>query len=155
MTESEALSKRIQMFSVIACIVLAAFQVAAQNRRIVPEEPQELQRRPSPPIEAEVRAQHFVLVDEKGKERAALTADRAGSVFFVMFDNAGKTRMNLSVTPDGPNMILFDPSGQPRTVLGSTTSVPSHVNDNGIVERAPASSLVMFDKSGKLLYREP
>src|SRR5437762_690144 len=44
------------------------------------------------PVEAEVRAQHFVLVDEKGKERASLVADGAGSVFLVMFDANQKTR---------------------------------------------------------------
>src|SRR4051794_37615182 len=46
-------------------------------------------------VEAEVRARHFVLVDENNKERASLVADGAGSVFLVMFDSAGKTRANL------------------------------------------------------------
>ena len=148
--------RRIKILSVLGCIVLAAFQLTAQQRRIVPEERlPELQRTPNVPVEAEVRSQHFILVDENGKERASLAADRAGSVFLVMFDAAGKTRANISVTPDGPALILFDPSGQARTVLGSTTLVPSHVNENGVAERAPASSLVLFDKNGKLLYREP
>ena len=148
--------RRIKILSVLGCIVLAAFQLTAQQRRIVPEERlPELQRTPNVPVEAEVRSQHFILVDENGKERASLAADRTGSVFLVMFDAAGKTRANISVTPDGPAVILFDPSGQARTVLGSTTLVPSHVNENGIAERAPASSLVLFDKNGKLLYREP
>jgi hypothetical protein len=146
--------RRIKILSVSGCILLAAFQLYAQRGRIVPQEPlTELQRRAS--VEPEVRSQHFVLVDENGKERASLAADRAGSVFLVMFDAAGKTRANISVTPDGPAVILFDPSGQARTVLGSTTLVPSHVNENGIAERGPASSLVLFDKNGKLLYREP
>jgi hypothetical protein len=43
-------------------------------------------------IEGEVRAEHFILVDAKGKDRASLVADSAGSVFLVMFDAAGKTR---------------------------------------------------------------
>lgn len=33
-------------------------------------------------VENEVRSHHFVLVDEKGKERASLVADHAGSVFW-------------------------------------------------------------------------
>ena len=166
MTDLDVLSNRIRtlekrfrwikILSVLGCIVLATYQLTAQQRRIVPEEPlPELQRRPSVPVEAEVRAYHFILVDENGKERASLAADRAGSVFLVMFDTAGKARANVSVTPDGPALILFDPSGQARAVLGSTTLVPSHVNENGIVERAPASSLALFDKNGKLLHREP
>jgi len=107
------------------------------------------------PVEAEVRSHHFVLVDEKGKERASLVADGAGSVFLVMFDAAGKTRANLSVSNDGPSLVLYDPSGQQRTIIGSTTAVGSHVNENGIAEKGPASSIVLFDKSGKLLWRQP
>ena len=106
-------------------------------------------------VESEVRAEHFILVDAKGKERASLVADGAGSVFLVMFDAAGKTRANLSVGNEGPSLIFYDPSGQARAVVGSTTLVPSHVNDNGIAEKAPPSSIVLFDKGGKLLFRTP
>jgi hypothetical protein len=106
-------------------------------------------------VESEVRSQHFILVDAKGKERASLVADGAGSVFLVMFDAGGKTRANLSVSNDGPSLTFYDPSGQARTVVGSTTLVPSHVNDNGIAEKAPPSSVVLFDRSGKLLFRQP
>jgi len=109
----------------------------------------------NPPIETEIRAKHFVLVDEKGKERASLVTDAAGSAFLVMFDAAGKTRASLTVTNDGPSLNLLDRSGQPRTILGSTTLVGSHVNENGIAEKGPASSIVLFDKSGKLLWRQP
>ena len=112
------------------------------------------QRNP-PIVEGEVRAEHFILVDAKGKERASLVTDGAGSVFLVMFDAAGKTRVNLSVSNEGPSLIFYDPSGQARTVVGSTTLVPSHVNDNGIAEKAPPSSVVLFDKGGKLLFRTP
>src|SRR5262245_29470138 len=45
-----------------------------------------------PIVENEVRARHFVLVDETGKERASLVGDATGSVFLVMFDSAGSTR---------------------------------------------------------------
>jgi hypothetical protein len=108
-----------------------------------------------PPIEAEVRAQHFVLLDEKGRERASLVADGAGSAFLVMFDASGKTRANLSVSNDGPSLIFYDAAGHQRTIIGSTTLVGSHVNENGIAEKAPPSSIVLFDKAGKLLWRQP
>src|SRR5262245_21077526 len=107
------------------------------------------------PIEEQVRARHFVLVDERGRERASLVADNAGSVFLVMFDGTGKTRANLSVTNDGPSLVLYDAGTQQRTIIGSTTLVGSHVNENGIAEKAPPSSIVLFDKSGKLLWRQP
>jgi hypothetical protein len=107
------------------------------------------------PVETEVRSHHFVLVDEKGKDRASLVADGAGTVFLVMFDNVGKTRANLSVSNEGPSLIFYDASGQQRSIIGSTTLVGSHVNENGVVEKAPASSIVLFDKAGKLLWRQP
>jgi hypothetical protein len=115
----------------------------------------EARPRATSPVEAEVRSQHFVLVDDKGKDRASLVADGAGSVFLVLFDAAGKTRANLSVGNDGPSLVFYDASGQPRTIIGATTLVASHVNESGIVEKSPASSIVLFDKAGKLLWREP
>jgi hypothetical protein len=103
----------------------------------------------------EVRAHQIILVDDKGKERAALVADSAGSVFLVMSDTAGMTRVSLSISNDGPALTFLDRSGRVRTILGSTTAVPSHVNDNGIAELAPPSSIVFFDSKGKLLSRTP
>jgi len=94
-------------------------------------------------------------VDDKGKERASLVCDNTGSVFLVMSDKAGKTRVNLSVGNDGPTLTFLDSSTQIRTILGSTTVVPSHVNDNGVAELAPPSSIVLFDSKGKLLFRTP
>src|SRR6185503_9963501 len=41
----------------------------------------ELDAAKKPPVETEVRAEHFLLMDGKGKERASLVADGAGSVF--------------------------------------------------------------------------
>lgn len=110
---------------------------------------------PKPPVEAEVRAEHFLLMDGKGKERASLVADAAGSVFLVLFDANQKTRAQLSVGNEGPSLIFYDASGKARTIVGSTTLVGSHVNDNGIAEKAPASSVVLFDRNGKLLWRQP
>jgi len=102
-----------------------------------------------------VRTHHIILLDDKGTERASLVSDNAGSVFLVMSDRAGKARVNLSVSNDGPALTFVDPSGQARTILGSTTAVPSHVTDNGIAEVAPPSSIVLFDSRGKLLFRTP
>jgi hypothetical protein len=106
-------------------------------------------------VEDEVRAHQIILVDWNGKERASLVADNAGSVFLVMSDRSGKARVNLSVSNYGSFFTFLDPSGQARTILGSTTTMPSHVNDNGIAELAPPSSIVFFDSKGKLLSRTP
>ena len=109
----------------------------------------------APPVQDEVRAHQIILVDDKGKDRASLVADNAGSVFLILSDPSGKTRVNLSVSNEGPSLVFLDASGQARTILGSTTLVGSHVNDNGIAEVAPPSSIVLFDSKGKLLFRTP
>jgi hypothetical protein len=181
MTDLEMLSQRLAKMerrfrwvlrtAIALVILITAAVVAAQGPPNTPAGPvrpgevlpngtlrlggtQVAQRMP-PPVEGEVRAHHFVLVDEKGKERASLVADSAGSVFLVMFDAAGKTRANLSVGNDGPSLVLYDATGRQRTIIGSTTLVGSHVNENGIAEKGPASSIVLFDKAGKLLWRQP
>src|SRR5689334_11664682 len=165
MTEMELLSRRLAKMEarfrwmnravIIAVIAVMAAGVMAQVPRVLPGDVLPRDRTITPAqvtsksVEEEVRARHFVLVDPKGKERASLVADNAGSVFLVMFDGAGKTRANLSVGNDGPSLVLYDASGQQRTVVGSTTLVGSHVNENGIAEKGPASSIVLFDKAGK------
>src|SRR6267142_932114 len=106
-------------------------------------------------VEDLVRARQFVLVDQSGKDRASLVTDAAGSVFLIMFDRNGKPRADLSVGNFGPSLTFLDPSGQVRAVFGSTMLVSSHVSDNGVVERTPASSIVLFDRNAKLLWRQP
>ena len=171
MTDLESLSgrlqtlegrfRRIKVLAVIACIGVAALMLMGQaslpGPRLRPSIRQvdELPAQSRQTVENEVRARHIILVDDKGTERASLVSDNAGSVFLVMSDRAGKARVNLSVSNDGPALTFVDPSGQARTILGSTTAVPSHVTDNGIAEVAPPSSIVLFDSRGKLLFRTP
>ena len=155
--------RRIKVIAVIACLVIAALLLMGQAPSPLPRVPviSPLDQLPEPAqgrqnvADEEVRTRQIILVDDKGKERASLVTDNAGSVFLMMADKAGKARINLSVSNDGPTLTLFDPSGQPRTILGSTSLVPSHVNDNGIAEVAPPSSIVFFDSKGKLLSRTP
>src|SRR5262245_14948402 len=79
---------------IVFALVIAAGAVLAQGNRGVRGVGQELEivtptptgAIPRTPVENEVRSRHFVLVDTKGKERASLVADDAGSVFLVMFD---------------------------------------------------------------------
>jgi hypothetical protein len=174
MTDMELLSHRLQtlenrfrtmkLLAIIACIVVAALLLMGQAPSPFPRNtpafraydqlPEKTQARLTVEQD-ELRARQIILVDDKGKERASLVTDNAGSVFLMMADKAGKARINLSVSNDGPNLTFLDPSGQARTILGSTTVVPSHVNDNGIAEVAPPSSIVLFDSKGKLLFRTP
>jgi hypothetical protein len=172
MSEMDRLTTRIQILesrfrqmkiiAVVACIILGTLGVMGQ----APGRPSDVfpSGRPrvenqagqqSNAIENEIRSRHFVLVDQSDKERASIAADAAGSVFLVMFDATGKPRASLSVTPQGPSLVLSDPTGQARTVLGSTSLLASRISDNGIVERAPPSSIILFDRAGRLLHRTP
>jgi hypothetical protein len=176
MTDVELLSQRLAKVesrfrwmtrgAIIVLVMITAAALIAQDLpergrgrpgEVLPSGQVRMESSPAPKavVEEEVRAKHFVLIDAKGKERASLVADQAGSVFLVMFDSAGKTRANLSVSNDGPSLVFYDPTGRQRTIIGSTTVVASHVNENGIAEKGPASSIVLFDKSGKLLWRQP
>ena len=153
--------RRIKVLALIACIGIAALILMGQaplpGPRLRPpiRQVDELPAQSRQTVEHEVRTHHIILLDDKGTERASLVSDNAGSVFLVMSDRAGKARVNLSVSNDGPALTFVDPSGQARTILGSTTAVPSHVTDNGIAEVAPPSSIVLFDSRGKLLFRTP
>lgn len=173
MTDLEMLSRRLATMEKrfrwtmrvagVAAIVITAAAVGAQVRgvprpgEVLPNGRLVTGQLPvaAPLVEEEVRARQFVLVDSKGMERASLVADGAGSVFLVMFDSERKTRINLSVSNDGPSLVFYDPAAQQRMIVGSTTLVPSHVNEGGVAEKGPASSIVLFDKAGRLLWRQP
>src|SRR5438876_6472759 len=125
LAKMETQFRRLKRAAVVAGLLIAGGALMAQKPGLpLPGEvlPSgrtrvEADRARPPLVESEVRSQHFVLVDEKGKERASLVADGAGSVFLVMFDTAGKTRANLSVSNDGPALVFYDATGQARTIL--------------------------------------
>lgn len=67
------------------------------------------------------------------------------------FDSRSAIEMNLS--KDGqPTLHLDDENGLSRAVLGYTTLESTAT---GIVEQRPPSSLVLFDKNGKVIWRVP
>jgi hypothetical protein len=140
------------------CALFAVAGLLMGQRGFIPREQTLTQANRVPPdvVHQEIRSRALILVDEKGNERATLVTDGAGSVFLVMFDANGKNRADLSVSPYGPSLNFYDPSGQARLIAGSTSAVASRVaGADGVVERTPASSLVLFDRSGKLLWRTP
>src|SRR5262245_44788443 len=142
---------------IIAGATLMMGQIPQQPIRIPPNGPLRVEGAQTPPAsdEGRLRAQAFVLVDEKGKERASLVTDGGGSVFFVMFDKDGRPRADIQVGNYGPSINFYDPNAKTRLVMGSTTMVASHVSTEGILEKNTPSSIVMFDAAGKLLWRTP
>src|SRR5262245_46502735 len=108
MTDLEMLSNRlaklenrfrwVKRAAILGCIMIAAGVTMAQKPPGPPQGLDQLDplisapqlrrdgqpvQQPRTTVEAEVRAQHFVLVDDKNRERASLVSDAAGSVFLV------------------------------------------------------------------------
>ncbi len=63
-----------------------------------------------------VRANEFILEDESGKKRADLTVLKDGPALRLL-DEKGKERARLTVLKNGPGLVLYDESGMPRALL--------------------------------------
>jgi len=150
----EAQNRRLRKVFILLLIAAGALVMMGQLRN--PLRGLEGVAQAPPPIDyGKLRAQAFILTDDRGHERASLVTDGSGSVFLVMFDKDGKPRADLQVSNYGPSINFYDPNAKTRLVIGSTTLVGSHVAKDGIVEKNPPSSIVMFDSSGGLLWRTP
>ncbi len=64
-----------------------------------------------------IRANAFILEDEKGQTRAVLSMSENGP-YLSLVDENGKIRALLSVDKDGPALFLRDDKGQRRVGLG-------------------------------------
>ena len=72
--------------------------------------------------------------------------------FFLLHDEQGRTRIDLSVFQGGPSVIVQDTNKQARAILGYIG--PEHFA-RGVTQQRPPSSLVLFDKDGKLIWTAP
>ncbi|NIA08179.1 MAG: hypothetical protein GWP14_11195 [Actinobacteria bacterium] len=63
-----------------------------------------------------IRANAFILLDEQGRERGALSMYSFGPAL-TLLDEKNKTRAVLSVGKEGPNLSLADEKGKPRVFL--------------------------------------
>lgn len=83
----------------------------------------------------------------------AIGAAPDGSSSLRLWDNKRKTRGMFEIEKDGsPSLTLHDPDGTIRAVLGQ---VELQNTRTGSGEMRPASSLVLFDKAGKVLWNAP
>ncbi len=89
--------------------------------------------------------------DEAGKPRAMLVV-LLGRPYLTLHDEAGKHRATLGLVEGKPTLELWDEAGQSRAVLGCTDL---ETTTTGVVTKLPESSLVLFDKDGKVIHRVP
>jgi hypothetical protein len=71
-----------------------------------------------------IKAKGFILVDEKGNERAKLSMDD-NSPGLCLRDENGKPRIGLAVDKNGPKLNLFDENSKPRIALAAIKDGPS------------------------------
>ncbi len=84
------------------------------------------------------------------KLNAAKTAEEKGKLLLSQRFNG--VRASLMASPRGPNLGITDEHGRERAVLGATAL---ETIATGTIEQRPASSLVLFDKDGKVLFQAP
>ena len=94
----------------------------------------------------------LALYDEKGTMRVGVSL-MLGSPLITLYDEEGTGRAGLSLFPDGsPSITLHDEKGKVRAALGTTSLEATRT---GAMEKRAESSLVLFDKDGKVLGEAP
>jgi len=64
-----------------------------------------------------VEAERFILRDEFGRQRAALTVSKGGDPALYLLDTDEQARVALGLSKDGPGLYFTDPGGKHRAVL--------------------------------------
>ncbi len=89
--------------------------------------------------------------DKKGKPRASL-GNSGDATFLAFYDKTGKTtRVALSTTGDNASLRLNDEAGKMRAVLGNWALKLA----TGSTEHREASSLVLLNEQGNVLWKAP
>jgi hypothetical protein len=93
------------------------------------------------------------LSDQEGKGRTTIGLATHGEPALTLADKEEKLRMGIGLDTQGePLLTLFDREGKERAVLGSTQLQQVKT---GASERTAESSLVLFDKEGRVIFRAP
>jgi hypothetical protein len=91
------------------------------------------------------------LHEAAGGMRAALAMVEHGPDL-VLYDATGKPRASLAVFEGDPGLVLYDAAGKTRAALGATSL---ETIKTGAITKRSESSLVLFDKEGKVLWKAP
>jgi hypothetical protein len=89
---------------------------------------------------------------EEGGGNAGLSCVKGSSPRLYLNDNDNNTRLELDITDDGPKLVLIDHDGHDRAILGATEL---EGEKTGKTERTAESSLVLFDKTGLVIFQVP
>ena len=93
------------------------------------------------------------LYDRTEKAHAVLAVEADGTPSFSLFGKDKEGTVILGVDSGGVSgLTLSDKSGITRAVLGS---ISLETEGTGVIEKRPESSLVLFDKAGKVLWSAP
>jgi len=91
--------------------------------------------------------------DRQRASRMVLNAIDNGPMGLFFYDASGRLRSLLDVEPDGsPALALFDENRTSRAILGHTEL---EGGKPGTTEKRQASSLLLFDKTGRVIWRAP
>jgi len=103
--------------------------------------------------EISLQGQDIRLLSKDGKVLAALAiSPDTGEPFFIINGKDGKHRIMFNIDQGSPQVLLRDNNAQTRLVLG-TYEITNR--NKGTIEKRPESSIVMFNKDGKLLFSAP
>lgn len=130
------------VLTLAACVVVTVAAVACAPGRARTEAPEV------------IRAQRFELVDGEGRVRGALEVGLPDdSPGLILLDDKGELRAGLGLLPDGgPRLELSDEKSQTRAAVGVTDL---EATATGEARRTAESSVVLFDREGKVIWRAP
>jgi hypothetical protein len=108
-----------------------------------------------------IRANQFILEDENGKTRAVLSVSKEGPAL-VLFDETGKPRAGLDAGKDGPGLGLADETGKFRAMLAVDKDGPRLVlfdetgkRRAGLAVNKDGPGLGLYDETGKVIRSLP
>lgn len=161
-----------KLWVILVLAVVAGFAGGALSSYMFKAEPVIVKEEKKSVIEAE----DFRVVDKEGRFRGGWGVNPHGSIVLVIADKSGVPRAGLSASEEGAaGLFLFDKDNTPRAKVkvnregfpsielndenGKTRAVLGHADletiTTGSVEKGVASSLVLFNKEGKVVWSTP
>jgi hypothetical protein len=104
-------------------------------------------------VRSVIALDHLGLLDQEGKARSFFGLGPHGEPALALFDQEGKARMAINLGTKGePALTLADQEERERAMLGSAELKRVMT---GSTERTAESSLVLFDKEGRVIFQAP